>query len=101
MGGILNANGSHKAPAVSWRIPLNTISILGDLKNIFLPYVTCSAQGREQLSLLEEDFQLYELLTTRYAGCERSVTCLSGNIFPVITETAVISGVRAGSTISA
>lgn len=48
-----------------------------------------------------EDFQLYELLTTRYAGCDSGVTCLSGNIFPVITETAVISGVGAGGTVSA
>lgn len=58
-------------------------------------------QSREWLNLLEEDFQLYELLTIIYAGCESGVTCFSGNIFPVITETAVVSGVGAGGTISA
>lgn len=55
--------------------------------------MTCSVQSREQLNLLEEDIQLYELLTTRYAGSDSGVTRLSGNISPVITETAVISGV--------
>jgi len=63
--------------------------------------VTCSAQSSEWLNLLEEDLQLHELLTTRYTGCDSGATCLSGSIFPVITETAVISGAGAGGTISA
>lgn len=62
--------------------------------------MTCSAQSRERLNLLE-DFQLYELLTTRYAGCDSSVACLRGNIFLVITEIAIIGRVGAGGTISA
>lgn len=63
--------------------------------------MTCSVQSRERLNLLEEDIQLYELLTTRYAGSDSGVTCLSRNISPVIAETAVISGVGAGGTMSA
>lgn len=52
-------------------------------------------QSLEQLNLLEEDFQLSELLTTRQAECHSAVTCLSRNIFPV-TGAAMDSGVGTG-----
>lgn len=39
---------------------------------------------------------MHELLTTRSAGCDSAATCLSGNIFTVITESSVISGGGAG-----
>lgn len=54
----------------------------------------------EQLNLLEEDFQLSELLSTRYAVCHSGVTYLSRNIFPV-TGAAMDSGVGNGDTLSA
>lgn len=55
----------------------------------------------EQLTLLQEDFQLSELLTTSYAECHSGVICLSRNIFPVITGVAMDSGVGTRDTISA
>lgn len=62
--------------------------------------MTFSVQSREQLKLLE-DFQLYEQLITRYAGCDSGVTCVSGNMFLVITEAAVLCRFGPGGTMSA